>query len=83
MQPLGPDCEDTCFIKPKTQVFYRSVATKLSKNARSPNLSLAPFTIICKPEFMLTICHSTAPLKGCIAHQGRKIIDRATFLKSF
>ena len=30
----------------KTQVFHRSVATELSKNAGSPNLSLAPLKMI-------------------------------------
>ena len=40
-RPLGLDCKESCDIKPKTQVFHRSVTTKLSKNARSPNLSLA------------------------------------------
>ena len=48
MQPLGPDCEESCFIKPKTQMFHPTVATKLSTNAESLNLELAP----------LTYCHS-------------------------
>ena len=41
-QPLGPKCDESCFITPKTQVFHWSLATKLYKNIGSPNLSVAP-----------------------------------------
>ena len=45
-QPLGPDCKESCFIKPKkNQVFHRPVATKLSKKSGSPNLLLATLNV--------------------------------------
>ena len=40
-QPLGPECEENCVIKPKMQVFHLSMTTKLYKHAGSPSLSMA------------------------------------------
>ena len=65
-QPLGPDWEESCFIKPKkTQLFHRSVAYKLSTIAGSPNLSLAPLITEIKKGMCRWTLAGETPNPGC------------------